>query len=71
MNFLTTCGLALAASLCLPQLALADDAKLAVGIVTFSTSDIDTNGMVDSMTNDAKARGWTVTNLNAQPAILR
>jgi ribose transport system substrate-binding protein len=66
MNFLTTCGLALAASLCLPQLALADDAKLAVGIVTFSTSDIDTNGMVDSMTNDAKARGWTVTNLNAQ-----
>jgi ribose transport system substrate-binding protein len=66
MNFLTTCGLALAVSLCLPQLALADDAKLAVGIVTFSTSDIDTNGMVDSMTNDAKARGWTVTNLNAQ-----
>ena len=66
MNFLTTCGLALAASLCLPQFALADDAKLAVGIVTFSTSDIDTNGMVDSMTNDAKARGWTVTNLNAQ-----
>jgi ribose transport system substrate-binding protein len=66
MNFLTSCVLALAASLCVEQLALADEAKLAVGIVTFSTSDIDTNGMVDSMTNDAKARGWTVTNLNAQ-----
>jgi ribose transport system substrate-binding protein len=39
---------------------------LSIGIVTFSTSDLNTNAMVDSMTADAKRKGWTVTNLNAQ-----
>lgn len=41
------------------------DSKLSIGIVTFSTSDVNTNAMVDSMTKDAEGRGWTVTNLNA------
>jgi ribose transport system substrate-binding protein len=66
MTFSKICGTALLFALAAPGLALADDAKLSIGIVTFSTSDIDTNGMVDSMSNDAKARGWTVTNLNAR-----
>jgi ribose transport system substrate-binding protein len=66
MTFSKLCGTALLFALAAPRLALADDAELSIGIVTFSTSDIDTNGMVDSMTNDAKARGWTVTNLNAR-----
>ena len=39
---------------------------LTVGIVTFSTSDLNTNDMVDSMTSDAKGKGWKVINLNAQ-----
>jgi ABC-type sugar transport system substrate-binding protein len=36
-----------------------------VGIVTFSTSDVDTNNMVTSMQAEAKAKGWAVDNLNA------
>ncbi len=59
-------GAAMLLALAAPGVALADDAKLSIGIVTFSTSDIDTNRMVDSMTDDAKARGWTVTNVNAR-----
>ena len=39
--------------------------SLKIGIVTFSTSDIHTNQMVDTMTAEAKAKGWTVENLNA------
>jgi ribose transport system substrate-binding protein len=39
--------------------------KITVGIVTFSTSDIDTNQMVDTMTAEAKAKGWDVELLNA------
>ena len=39
---------------------------LSIGIVTFSTSDLNTNAMVDSMTAEAKSKGWAVTNLNAQ-----
>jgi ribose transport system substrate-binding protein len=39
--------------------------KLSIGIVTFSTSDVNTNAMVDSMTADATGKGWKVENLNA------
>jgi ribose transport system substrate-binding protein len=39
--------------------------KTAIGIVTFSTSDVDTNNMVSAMTAEAKAKGWSVDNLNA------
>jgi ribose transport system substrate-binding protein len=39
--------------------------KSAVGIVTFSTSDVDTNNMVTAMTAEATAKGWSVDNLNA------
>ena len=39
--------------------------NLSIGIVTFSTSDIHTNQMVDTMTAEAKSKGWTVETLNA------
>jgi ribose transport system substrate-binding protein len=39
--------------------------NLSIGIVTFSTSDIHTNQMVDTMTAEAKSKGWTVEPLNA------
>ena len=39
--------------------------NLNIGIVTFSTSDLHTNQMVDTMSAEAKAKGWTVENLNA------
>jgi ribose transport system substrate-binding protein len=39
--------------------------NLSIGIVTFSSSDIHTNQMVDTMTAEAKAKGWTVESLNA------
>jgi len=39
--------------------------KLKVGIVTFSTSDVDTNQMIDTMTKQAEAKGWAVETLNA------
>ena len=39
--------------------------KLDIGIVTFSTSDVDTNQMIDTMTQEAKSKGWTVETLNA------
>jgi ABC-type sugar transport system substrate-binding protein len=45
--------------------ASAADEKLNVGIVTFSTSDVDTNQMVDTMTQEAESKGWTVEALNA------
>ena len=44
--------------------AMAED-KLTVGIVTFSTSDIDTNQMIDTMEQEAKSKGWGVELLNA------
>jgi len=44
--------------------AHADD-KLTIGIVTFSTSDVDTNQMVDTMSKEAQSKGWTVETLNA------
>ena len=65
MNFSRTCGLAVALALAVTGFAHADDGKLSIGIVTFSTSDVNTNAMVDSMTAAAQAKGWTVTNLNA------
>ena len=43
---------------------LSQDA-LNIGIVTFSTSDVDTNQMVDTMTQRAQGKGWTVEALNA------
>jgi ribose transport system substrate-binding protein len=39
--------------------------KTSIGIVTFSTSDVDTNNMVSSMTAEAQAKGWSVEKLNA------
>jgi ribose transport system substrate-binding protein len=39
--------------------------NLSIGIVTFSTSDIHTNQMVDTMAAEAKSKGWTVESLNA------
>ncbi|MGN6100576.1 MAG: sugar ABC transporter substrate-binding protein [Devosia sp.] len=39
--------------------------KLNVGIVTFSTSDVDTNQMIDTMTQEAQGKGWSVEALNA------
>jgi ribose transport system substrate-binding protein len=39
--------------------------NLNIGIVTFSTSDIHTNQMVDTMAAEAKGKGWTVESLNA------
>jgi ribose transport system substrate-binding protein len=39
--------------------------NLNIGIVTFSTSDIHTNQMVDTMAAEAKAKGWTAESLNA------
>jgi ribose transport system substrate-binding protein len=51
-----------ALSLASPALA-ADDLK--IGIVTFSTSDVDTNQMIDTMTQQAQSKGWTVETLNA------
>ena len=39
--------------------------NLSIGIVTFSTSDIHTNQMVNTMTAEAKSKGWTVETLNA------
>jgi len=66
MRLATTFGTALLLALAAAPIARADDAKLAIGIVTFSTSDLNTNAMVDTMTTAAQAKGWTVTNLNAQ-----
>jgi len=45
--------------------ALAADDKLTIGIITFSTSDVDTNQMVDTMTKEAQSKGWAVETLNA------
>ncbi|MER9216115.1 sugar ABC transporter substrate-binding protein [Mesorhizobium sp. M0663] len=45
--------------------ALATNDKLTIGIVTFSTSDVDTNQMVDTMSQEAKSKGWSVETLNA------
>jgi ribose transport system substrate-binding protein len=39
--------------------------NLNIGIVTFSTSDIHTNQMVDTMSAEAKSKGWSVEALNA------
>jgi ribose transport system substrate-binding protein len=39
--------------------------NLNIGIVTFSTSDLHTNQMVNTMSAEAKSKGWTVDNLNA------
>lgn len=45
--------------------ALAADEKLNIGIVTFSSSDVDTNQMIDTMTQEAEGKGWSVEKLNA------
>ena len=39
--------------------------KLTIGIITFSASDVDTNQMVDTMTQEAQSKGWAVETLNA------
>ncbi|HTJ59273.1 MAG TPA: sugar ABC transporter substrate-binding protein [Devosiaceae bacterium] len=38
---------------------------LNIGIVTFSSSDVDTNQMIDTMTAEAKAKGWSTQLVNA------
>lgn len=48
-----------------PHHALADK-KISLGIVTFSTNDINTNDMVATMTKDAESKGWIVTNLDGR-----
>jgi ribose transport system substrate-binding protein len=53
------------AAMAVASAASAASDKLSIGIVTFSTSDVNTNAMVDSMTKDAQSRGWSVENLNA------
>jgi ribose transport system substrate-binding protein len=45
--------------------ASAKSSKLTIGIVTFSTSDVDTNHMVSAMTAEAASKGWAVQTLNA------
>jgi len=45
--------------------ASAAEDKLNIGIVTFSGSDVDTNQMIDTMTQTAEAKGWSVEALNA------
>jgi ABC-type sugar transport system substrate-binding protein len=64
MNYSRKFGAAalLALSVALPVSA---KDKLNIGIVTFSTSDVDTNQMVDTMTQQAQSKGWTVEALNA------
>jgi ribose transport system substrate-binding protein len=57
-------GAAVALALCVSVPVFAKD-KLNIGIVTFSTSDVDTNQMIDTMTDEAKSKGWTVETLNA------
>jgi ribose transport system substrate-binding protein len=65
MKLKTLCGAALALSAMVVGSAGWTAEKLSIGIVTFSTSDVNTNAMVDSMTKDAEGRGWSVENLNA------
>jgi len=58
--------LGMAALLVLPLAPAASAADaLKIGIVTFSTSDVDTNQMIDTMTEAAKAKGWSAETLNA------
>ena len=65
-SFLKSCVATTVIGLSLIGAASAADDELALGIVTFSTSDLNTNDMVASMTAAAEAKGWTVSNLNAQ-----
>src|SRR5690349_4950701 len=66
MKLKVLCGAALAVSaMAFATAGWAANDKLSIGIVTFSTSDVNTNAMVDSMTKDAQSRGWSVENLNA------
>lgn len=51
-------------SLALSSAAFAQE-PLDIGIVTFSTSDVDTNQMIDTMTATANEKGWSVETLNA------
>jgi len=55
---------ALVAASFTPAAHAADD-KLTIGIITFSASDVDTNQMVDTMTQEAQSKGWAVETLNA------
>src|SRR5215217_2921820 len=57
-------GTAALIALSLGPLALAAD-SLNIGIVTFSSSDVDTNQMIDTMTEQAQSKGWAVETLNA------
>lgn len=51
-------------TLALSSAAFAQE-PLNIGIVTFSTSDVDTNQMIDTMTVTANEKGWSVETLNA------
>jgi len=65
MSLSKVCGAVAACAISFAATAASAEGPLALGIVTFSTSDVNTNSMVDSMTADAKAKGWSVINLNA------
>ena len=46
----------------LPATGVNAQDKLTIGIVTFSTSDVDTNQMIDTMTGAANSKRWEVEN---------
>jgi ABC-type sugar transport system substrate-binding protein len=71
MHFRTLYGAIALCALSLVSNASAQESKLSIGIVTFSTSDVNTNAMVDTMTKAAEAKGWTVDNLNANGEALQ
>jgi ABC-type sugar transport system substrate-binding protein len=66
MKLLNVFAAAFMAGSMLAGSAQADGKKLSIGIVTFSTNDINTNDMVASMTKEAEAKGWSVTNLDGR-----
>lgn len=66
MKLVRICATALLVGSAIASVAHAADKKLSIGIVTFSTNDINTNDMVASMTKEAEAKGWTVTNLDGR-----
>ncbi|MEQ8701825.1 MAG: sugar ABC transporter substrate-binding protein [Bauldia litoralis] len=64
MNCTKLMGAAALIGLAFTSAAVAQD-DLSIGIVTFSSSDVDTNQMIDTMTEAATSQGWSVETLNA------
>ncbi|MEQ9690081.1 MAG: sugar ABC transporter substrate-binding protein, partial [Bauldia litoralis] len=59
MNCTKLLGAAALIGLAFTSAAVAQD-DLSIGIVTFSSSDVDTNQMIDTMTEAATSQGWSV-----------